>query len=104
MDYKIKLTKPFQFEGETYTEIDLSALEDLNTSQLVEAEKRFTRGGGISAIKEFDTDYACIIASIATGKPVEFFLALPARDGVALKNKVGSFFYGDTSISEQEKN
>ena len=29
MDYKVKLRKPFQFEGETYTEIDLSALEDL---------------------------------------------------------------------------
>ena len=54
-------------------------------------------------MKEFDTEYACIICSIATGKPVEFFLALPARDGVALKNKVGSFFYGDTLMSEQEK-
>lgn len=104
MDYKVKLTKPFQFEGITYTVIDLSALEDLNTSQLVEADKRFTRGGGISAIKEFDTDYACIICSIATGKPVEFFLALPARDGVALKNKVGSFFYSDILMSEQGKN
>ena len=103
MDYKIKLTKPFKFEDETFTEIDLSALEDLSTNQLVEADKRFSRGGGISAIKEFDTDYACIICSIATGKPDEFFLALHARDGVALKNKVGSFFYGDTSTSEREK-
>ena len=104
MDYKIKLIKPFKFEDETYTEIDLSALEDLNTNQLVEADKRFTRSGGISAIKEFDAGYACIICSIATGKPVEFFLALPARDGMALKNKVGSFFYSDTLMSEQEKN
>mgnify|MGYP000969917323 CR=1 FL=1 len=28
MDYKIKLTKPFKFEDETYTEIDLSAGND----------------------------------------------------------------------------
>lgn len=104
MDYKIKLTKPFKFEDETYTEIDLSALEDLNTKQITEADKRFTRNGGISAIKEFDTDYACIISSIVTGKPIEFFLALPARDGVALKNTVGRFFYSDISTSEQEEN
>ena len=104
MDYKITLTKPFKFEDEIYTEIDLSTLEDLNTSQLVEAEKRFAREGGTSVIKEFDVSYACIICSIATGKPVEFFRALPAKVGVELKNKVGSFFYGDTSISEQEKN
>nr|DAF41719.1 MAG TPA: tail assembly chaperone protein [Caudoviricetes sp.] len=104
MDYKITLTKPFKFEDEIYTEIDLSAIEELNTNQLVEAEKRFAREGGTSVIKEFDVSYACIICSIATGKPVEFFRALPAKVGVELKNKVGSFFYGDTSISEQEKN
>ena len=48
MDYKIKLTKPFKFEDETYTEIDLSALEDLNTNQLAEAERRFERSGNVS--------------------------------------------------------
>lgn len=104
MDYKIKLTKPFKFEDETYTEIDLSALEDLNTNQLAEAERRFERSGNVSTTKEFDINYACIVCSIATGRPVEFFLALPARDGIKIKNKVSAFFYSGTSQSEVAEN
>ena len=104
MDLNIKLTKPYVFEDNTYTEIDLTALENLNTNQLVEAERRFERGGGVSTLKEFDMKYACIVSSIATNKPVEFFLNLPARDGINLKNKVSAFFYSGISMSGVEKN
>ena len=37
MDYKVKLRKPFQFEGETYTEIDLSSVQ----KEFVELRDRF---------------------------------------------------------------
>lgn len=90
----IKFNKPYTFEGQTYTEINLAGLDDLSTTQLQQAERIFERGGGVSAMKELNIEFACIVASIATGKPLEFFNNLPAREGNKIKTAVGSYFFG----------
>jgi hypothetical protein len=91
-EYAVKLRKPYEFEGKSYTEIDLGGLEDLSTAQLKEADKRFTREGNIAAVNEVTLGYACIVAHLVTGLPMEFFDGLPARAGTALKNTVAGFF------------
>ena len=90
----VSFGKPYTFEGTTYNEVDLAGLDDLSTDQLCQADRIFERGGGVSTIKELNVEYACIIAAMATGKPVEFFKGLPARDGNKIKAKVGAYFFG----------
>lgn len=91
----VKFSKPYTFEGQTYTEIDLSGIGDMTAQDMVDAEKFLTRSGIISPIPEMTVEYVCFIANRATGQPVEFFKGLPTKDAVKVKNKVTSFFYGE---------
>lgn len=90
----VVLSKPYRFEDKTYTEIDLSGLEELTTEDMVAAEKYLSRSGNFSVMPEMSIEYACFICSRATDLPVEFFRRLPPKDGVRLKNRVTGFFYG----------
>lgn len=91
----VKLSKPYTFEGKTYTEIDLSGIAEMTGEDMAEAEKFLTRTGTVSPLlPEMTMEYACFIANRATGLPVEFFKRLPAKDAVKVKNRVTSFFYG----------
>lgn len=92
--YLVTFKKPFTFEGKTFDSVDLSAIENLNTEQLCKAERVFERSGGVSALKEMNLEYAIILASVATGHPIEFFKALPAREGSKIKTRIGAYFFG----------
>lgn len=91
----VTFSKPYKFEGQTYTEVDLSGVGDMTAQDMVDAEKFLTRSGIISPIPEMTVEYICFIANRATGLPVEFFKGLPTKDAVKVKNKVTSFFYGE---------
>jgi hypothetical protein len=91
--YMIIFKKPYNFEGEEYKEIDMSAIEDLKANDLIAADKIFASRGQMAAMNEMSIGYSCIIASKATGKPLEFFENMPANEAIKLKNKVASFFY-----------
>lgn len=93
--YKIVFKKPFVWEDETYTEIDLSGLEDLSARDMIQTQRVMERSGSINVLPEMSLEYACIFASKATGMPVEFFQALPPKEAAKLKNKITSFFYGE---------
>ena len=41
-----------------------------------------------------DRGYCELLAARVTGKPLEFFQRLPARDAIALKSKIVGFLYG----------
>ena len=88
-------SKPYTFEGKTYTEVDLSAVGDMTAQDMVDAEKFLTRSGIISPLPEMTVEYICFIANRATGLPVEFFKCLHPKDAVKVKNKITSFFYGE---------
>lgn len=83
--------KPYKFESTEYNEVDLSKLDDLSTGDLIQADGQFSQIGQFSVMNELTTGYACILSSKATGKPVEFFEGLPAREGLKVKNIVMSF-------------
>lgn len=93
--YLIKFHKPFVFEDETYTEIDLSGLEDMSARDMIQAQRTMERSGSINVLPEMSLEYACIFASKATKMPVEFFQALPPKEAIKVKNKVTNFFYGE---------
>lgn len=90
----VKFKKPFVFEKETYTEIDLTPLENITTGDMVAVNKLIGPGtfGRADMNPEFSLEYACHIAARATKMPVEFFMALRPGDGLKVKNRVLSFF------------
>lgn len=93
--YLIKFRKPFIWEDNTYTEIDMSGLEDLSAKDMIQAQRTMERSGSINVLSEMSLEYACIFASKATKMPVEFFQALPPKEAIKVKNKVTNFFYGE---------
>ena len=93
--YLIKFRKPFVWEDNTYTEIDMSGLEDLSAKDMIAAQRTMGKSGSINVLPEMSLEYACIFASKATKMPVEFFQALPPKEAIKVKNKVTNFFYGE---------
>ncbi|WP_088227786.1 hypothetical protein [Desulfosporosinus sp. FKB] len=92
-EYLVEFNKTFNFEGRDYNEVDLSGLERLTTMDLARADKMFISTGQVAMMNEMSTGYVCIIASMVSNKPVEFFQALPAKEGIKIKTIISSFFY-----------
>ena len=81
----MKLDKPFTFEGQTYTEVDLSGLEDTTAADL-QAVGRFVTKKNPAA----NPATAARVAHL----PLEFFERLPAKEAIKLKGIVVGFLYG----------
>ncbi|WP_121614793.1 phage tail assembly protein [Virgibacillus halodenitrificans] len=90
-EFVIQFRKPYKFEGKEYKEVDLSGIETLSTKDLIDADKQFNTSGQMAIMNEMTTGYSCIIASKASGKPIEFFESLPAGEGLKVKNRVMGF-------------
>ena len=63
-------------------------IADLNSMNESEAENRLARAGFMVTETSFNYLFACILASMATGLPEEFFTGLPLREVLKLKNAV----------------
>lgn len=90
-DMKVVFKKPYKFENKEYSEVDLSNIENLETKDLIEADKVFSNTGQVALMNEMATGYTCIIAARATRLPIEFFERLPIKEGLRVKNKVMGF-------------
>jgi hypothetical protein len=86
----MRLEKPYCFKGETYTEVDLNGIADLNSMNESAAENKMARMGIVITENSFNYYYACVIASMATEQPEEFFTGLPLREILKLKTAVNS--------------
>jgi len=75
-DLLIKLKKPFEFEGEEYTEIDLTALENITGLDLIKAKRQYAAAGGTAMVASTDMEYCLMVAAVGTKKPIEFFQSL----------------------------
>lgn len=93
-DLILKFRKPYRFEGQDYTEVDLSGMEDMNAADLCAVAKLANRDAGVTPIIEMTMPYAMYMAARASHKPVEFFQGLPMPEAVKLKNMVTGFLYG----------
>jgi len=90
----LTLGKPYKFEGQTYTEVDLSALEDTSAADLTAVNKIISRKGVVTPMPEMTMDFCIYMAARVSKLPVEFFLGLHSRDTIKLKNVVTGFLYG----------
>ena len=90
----LKLSKPYVFDGQAYTEVDLSGLEDATGADLIAVNKILNKTGTVSPVPEMSMDFSIYMAARVAKLPVEFFQRLPAREAVRLKNTVTGFLYG----------
>ena len=70
----MKFGKPYTYKGEKYTEVDLSGVANLTGMNVRQAENRMEEEDIRAAEKTLNYYYCCLIASMATGKDVAFFL------------------------------
>ena len=87
-NHVMQLGKPRSYKGKEYREMDLNGIADLNSMNESEAENRLARAGFMVTETSFNYLFACILASMATGLPEEFFTGLPLREVLKLKNAV----------------
>ena len=87
-NHVMNLVKPCFYKGKQYQAIDLNGIADLNSLQESEAENRLAREGFVVTENTTNYLYACVIASMATGIPEEFFTGLPLYELLKLKNAV----------------
>lgn len=98
---KISLSTPVDFEGETVSEIDLSGMENWNCEDLIKVKKEFEGMMGTDItpssvmLPESNLEYCSIVAAEATGKPVELFKVLKAKDALKVRTAVINFFLSE---------
>jgi len=84
-NHVMRFEKPYVFDGKEYREIDLSGIAEITSMNESEAENRLVREG----FQVVDTAalylYCCIIASMSTGQPIDFFTGLPIEEVVKLR-------------------
>lgn len=90
----LKFSKPYVFEGQEYTEVDLSAMEDTTAEDLSVVGKILSKLGTVSPMPEMTMDFSQFMAARVTKLPIEFFKRMPAREAIKLKNAVTGFLYG----------
>ena len=93
-DTVVKFSRSYSFEGKSYSEVDLSGMDNLTAKDMIEAEKYLFKTGTVSALPDQAVGYVCFIASKISDQPIEFFMGLSPRDMNRVKNKVTGFFYG----------
>lgn len=91
----IELSKSIKFEDKTIEKIDLTGLESLKTSDLIELEKQFNLDGNFSSQPEASVAYARLVSNRVTDLPLEFFDQLGAKNIIKVKTAVMNFFYGE---------
>lgn len=94
-EFVVVFRKPYSFEGKEYSEIDLSGIENMSGEQLCAAHRLFAKERGVALTPELDPCYAAIVGSLVTGKPIEFFYGLPAKELFQLKKVISGFFFGE---------
>ena len=90
----LKFKKPYVFDHKTYTEVDLSELEQATGEDLAAVGRLMGKIGIVSPMPEMTMDYCQYMAARVAKLPVEFFKGLPARESMRLKNLVTGFLYG----------
>ena len=97
----MKFAAPYTYEGnekdelkgQTFEGIDLSGVGELNTMSESTAENRLVAAGFNTVNTGRNYLYCCIIASMGTGYPVDFFAGLPLCEAVKLRDAVDADFF-----------
>lgn len=90
-----KLKKSVVFEGNEYTQFDLSGLEELSGEEYGSLCKQAENLDGVDMIPEKSLTFAYLAAAKVTGLPYDFFKKLGAKDTCRLRYAISSFFLGE---------
>lgn len=90
-----KLKKSVVFEGNEYTQFDLSGLEELSGEEYGSLCKQAENLDGVDMIPEKSLTFACLAAAKVTGLPYDFFKKLGAKDTCRLRYAISSFFLSE---------
>ena len=97
----VKFDAPYTYNGEekadikgkTFESVDLSGVGELNTMSESMAENRLAGYGFTPVNTGHNYAYVCIIASMGTGYPVDFFTGLPLCEAAKLRDAVDADFF-----------
>lgn len=89
---RIKFSKTYEFEGEEISELDMNKLEDITGADLIAINRMMKKRGSTDASPEMTMEFAFFAAMQATGRPLEFFYMLNAKDSMKVKMRVNYFF------------
>lgn len=87
-NHVMQFDEPYQFKGKTYTEVDLNGIGDLTSMHESEAENRIVRAGFMITENSLNILHACVLASMATNLPEDFFLGLPVGETMKIRTAV----------------
>ena len=90
-----KLKKSVVFEGNEYTQFDLSGLEELSGEEYGSLLKQAENLDGADMVPEKSLTFAYLAAAKVTGLPYDFFKKLSAKDTARLRYTIGSFFLSE---------
>lgn len=99
--HALKFAAPYTYEGsekgelkgQTFEGIDLSGVGELNTMSESTAENRLVAAGFNPVNTGRNYLYCCIIASMGTGYPADFFAGLPLCEAVKMRDAVDADFF-----------
>ena len=94
-DNLVKLSKTYNFEGESISQIDFSKIENVNAKAMMKASRIMTTSGDVQLVQETSMHFALIIAAEYTEYPFEFYESLSAKDALKVKNFIAGFFAQD---------
>ena len=87
-----KFDKPYAFEGKEYTEIDLSGIENLTTTDAKVIDRVLSKKNISLQGKLFSTTFAEQVAVKVTGLPINFFTTMRWKDFENIKNLIAAYF------------
>lgn len=91
---QVQLETPLKVGDKTVETLDLSAIADMKTIQIMEAEERMASKGLVYSEPMASYSFAAALAAVATGIPEGAILQASIRDGVAIKAAVTKDFFG----------
>lgn len=91
---RVQLETPLKVGDKTVETLDLSAIADMKTIQMMEVEERMAQKGLVYSEPMTSYSFAAALAAVATGIPEGTMLQAGIRDGVAIKAAVTKDFFG----------
>lgn len=89
----IILSKPVEFEGKTYTELDVN-LDGMTGDDIIKAERECLTSGIPMGVAETSKGFLMSLAARSAKVPVEMIYALPIKDVTKITMEVQSFLLG----------
>lgn len=85
--------QPVEFEGSSYESIEMN-LDGMTGRDISKAKSQWAQAGNFSPVPATDLDFCALVACESAGLPKEFAEALPAREYLAITQKVSNFLLG----------